>query len=213
MLISDQKKFIFVHITKTAGTSIRAALEPYAIDAPTSKWHSFLRRFDLPKDYRQFKFPRHAFLSAADKKLPTDLYQSYFKFAVVRNPWDRLVSSYHSDFGLKKERNPDRKYKEPIGFYEYLQKQRKRKNFQLERITNLEGKVDLDFMLRFEQLSSDVKILADKLGVDIELPHRNHSLREKKSYQDYYDAQSREFVAEHWRSEIELLDYQFDKQV
>jgi len=84
MLISDSKQFIFVHISKTAGTSIRAALEPYSVNAPRDKWHSFLRRFDLPKDYRQFKFSKHAYLSAADKKLPSDIYQSYFKFAVVK---------------------------------------------------------------------------------------------------------------------------------
>ncbi|MBX2849572.1 MAG: sulfotransferase family protein [Acidiferrobacterales bacterium] len=210
MLISDRKQFIFIHITKTAGTSIRAALQPYSIDTPTDKWHSFLRRFDLPKDYRRFKFPRHAFLSAADKKIPNDLYQSYFKFAVVRNPWDRLVSSYHSDYGLKKERNPNRKYQQPVSFYDYLCKQRQRKNFQLERIVNLEGDIDLDFMLRFEQLNSDIEALGNQIGVDIELPHRNHSLRKKNRYQDYYDQQSKEYVGKFWREEIELLGYQFD---
>ncbi len=210
MLISDQKKFIFVHLSKTAGTSIRTALEPYAIEPPTDKWHSFLRRLDLPKDYRQFKFRRHAFLSAANKKLPNDIYQSYFKFAVVRNPWDRLVSSYHSHYGLKEELNQTRKYKEPIGFFKFLQKQRQRNNFQLERITNLAGQIDLDYMLRFEQLNTDIEQLADKLGVEIKLPHRNHSFRKKSSYHDYYDQRSKDFVAEHWQQEIELLEYEFD---
>lgn len=209
MLISDQKKFIFVHISKTAGTSIRAALEPYSIETPTGKWHSFLRRFDLPKSYHRYKFSRHAFLSEADQKMPNELYQSYFKFAVVRNPWDRLVSSYHSHHGLKVELNAKRKYQEPVSFFEHIEKQHKRNNFQLARITNLTGDLDLDFTLRFENLETDVEQLADKLGVDIQLPHRNHSLREKGSYQDYYDQQSKDYVAKYWAKEIELLNYQF----
>jgi len=210
MLISDQKQFIFVHIAKTAGTSIRSALEPYAIEPPTSKLHSLLRRFDLPNDYRRFKFSRHAFLSDANRKLPPESYQSYFKFAVVRNPWDRLVSSYHSDHGLKTERNPNRNYRAPADFREYLEQQRKKKNFQLERITNLDGELGLDFMLRFEQLSEDIETLANKLDVSIEMPHLNRSFREMTSYQDYYDQDSREFVAKHWQREIEMLEYEFD---
>lgn len=210
MLVSDQKQFIFVHISKTAGTSIRAALDSYAIKTPSSKWHSLLRRFDLPKDYQRYKFSRHAFLSVAERKLPFEEYQRYFKFAVVRNPWDRLVSGYHSTHGLKEERNPNRKYKEPTSFYDYLQKQRKRKNFQLERITNLAGHIDLDCMLRFEQLDAEIERLSKQLGVKITLPHRNNSLRQKISFQEYYDQRSRDFVAKHWAKEIRLLDYQFD---
>jgi len=210
MLISDQKQFIFVHIAKTAGTSIEAALKPYVNPKPMDKWHSFLRRFDLPKDYRKFKFPKHAFLNVAQKKMPANLYDSYFKFAVVRNPWDRLVSCYHSDYGLKKERNPNRRYKKPIDFFEYLQKQRERKNYQLERIINLDGEIGLDFVLRFEQLKNDIDILAEKIDIKIELPHLNHSIRKKNSYQEYYDQRSKDFVHLYWEKEIELLGYEFD---
>ena len=209
MLISDQKKFIFVHISKTAGTSIRAALEPYSIKSPSGKWHSLLRRFDLPKNYSNYKFSRHAFLSEASEKMPNNLYQTYFKFAVVRNPWDRLVSSYHSHHGLKKELNPNRKYKEAVSFHEHLERQHRRKNFQLSRITNVDGDIDLDFMLRFEQLASDVEQLAEKLDLNISLPHRNHSFRKKAAYQDYYDQNSKNFVAKYWADEIDLLGYQF----
>ena len=209
MLISDSKKFIFVHISKTAGTSIRAALQPYAIQSPQGKLHSFLRRFDLPKDYHQFKFSKHAHLTAAEKKLPINVYQEFFKFAVVRNTWGRLVSSYHSDYGLKSGRNPTKNYKAPIDFYDYLKKQRKRQNFQLERITNLAGELDLDFMLRFEQLHDDIQLLAEKLEIKVELPHQNYSFRKHSNYQDYYDERSRNYVAEFWAQEIELLGYEF----
>ena len=211
MLISDSKKFIFVHISKTAGTSIRAALNPHCISVPSDKWHSFLRRFDLPKNYQRFKFSKHAFLSDAQRKVPTDIYQSYFKFAVVRNPWDRLVSGYHSEYGLKEGRNPNKKYKDPIGFENYLRRQKRRRNYQYLRISNSAGEIDLDFMLRFENLNADIDSLAEKLNIEIDLPHKNTSFRNKAVYQEYYDQHTRDFVSEHWAQDIELLDYDFDQ--
>ncbi len=209
MLISDKKEFIFFHISKTAGSSMRAALTPYSISTPKGRWHSILRRFDLPHDYHKFKFATHTFLSDAEKKLPVDIYKSYFKFAVVRNPWDRLVSGYHSEYGLKPLRNPNKKYKKPIGFNNYIVRQCKRKNFQIDRITNAVGEVDLDFMLRFECLDTDIKSLEKKLGFEIVLPHKNRSNREKPSYQDYFDQEMKNYVYKHWAKDIELLEYEF----
>jgi chondroitin 4-sulfotransferase 11 len=63
------KKCIFVHIPKTAGTSVTDAL------------------FGTPR-------PRHRPLQWYEGMEP-ELYKEYFKFAFVRNPWDRLVSGYH----------------------------------------------------------------------------------------------------------------------
>jgi len=77
-------------------------------------------------------------------------------------------------------------------------------------VTNLNGELDLDFMLRFENLNDDIKVLGQKLDIEIELPHRNYSFRERKTYHEYYDEESREYVAQHWGREIQLLKYTFD---
>jgi len=48
MIISDKKRFIFVHIPKTAGSSIKSALSPYSIEKPHSRRSWILRHFNLP---------------------------------------------------------------------------------------------------------------------------------------------------------------------
>ncbi|MBN86701.1 MAG: hypothetical protein CL885_04185, partial [Dehalococcoidia bacterium] len=84
-MISHKHRFIFVHIPKTAGTSVTACLRPYC--------ETYLKH--------------HHILDV----LPEN-HDSYYKFCVARNPWDRCVSRY---FYLKREPwFPDR------GFYNFI---------------------------------------------------------------------------------------------
>jgi hypothetical protein len=73
MLISRSRRVLFVHVQKTGGSSIARVLA------------------DALPDLEQFK-AKHAFISAGYAELPEP--ERWFKFAFVRNPWDRLVSWY-----------------------------------------------------------------------------------------------------------------------
>ena len=74
MLVSDEKRFVFVHIQKTGGLSIERTLRDFAPDVrQVGGRHEHLRR--IPPELRRE-------------------WGSYFKFAIVRNPWDRLTSWY-----------------------------------------------------------------------------------------------------------------------
>ena len=77
-LISHKHKFIFVHVGRTGGCSIEAALG--GIGA----------RFFNPE---QPDDERHRKLSDYKRLFP-DIFDDYFKFAFVRNPWARMVSAY-----------------------------------------------------------------------------------------------------------------------
>src|SRR5262249_5469512 len=74
MLISQNPRFLFVHIQKTGGTSLEKVL---CAACPQVQQLGC----------------RHDHASSACKILGPD-YHDYFKFAFVRNPWDRLVSWY-----------------------------------------------------------------------------------------------------------------------
>ncbi len=205
MLISDSKKFIFVHISKTAGTSIRSVLNQYAIEKP-GKFYSFLRYFDLPRDYHHYRFRKHDYLDVAERKLPEHIYQDYLKIGFVRNPWDRLVSGYFGYFTLE----PGENEKPPMTFMQFLNRQKHRKNYQLKCIVNKNGNIDLDFMGRFENLAQDCQRLSEILGINIQLPHRNKSSNRHTDYRQYYDQESYDFVCENWSKDIELLGYKFE---
>src|SRR5690348_4368952 len=88
MVLSDSRKFLFIHIPKAAGTSIRRTLEPYAI----TDHLAYSRGID---DYvaKKRQFPPHLTYANAAKVLKVDL-GAYFTFAFVRNPWDRYVSMF-----------------------------------------------------------------------------------------------------------------------
>ena len=94
MLLSHQKKFLFIHIAKTGGTSVRAALQKHRWRDPyyAPIWIAS-KLSGLVKHEVGIKLPRHAKAITAKEMLPHDFYESLFKFAFVRNPWDLQVSS------------------------------------------------------------------------------------------------------------------------
>ncbi|WP_323759668.1 sulfotransferase family 2 domain-containing protein, partial [Immundisolibacter sp.] len=102
MLLCYRHRFLFIHIAKTGGTSVRAALAPYRRRDP---WRALLwacsRMSALSGHRLGIKFPRHAPAIAAREMLPREFYDGLFKFAFVRNPWDLQVSSWHH---LRRER-------------------------------------------------------------------------------------------------------------
>ena len=99
MLISDSHQFIFVRVRKTASQSMWQALEPYVLQRPDGRWARFKSRAGLERDYRKYRFRAHEEITTAQKLLPPEKFDRYFKFAIVRNPWRRLVSEY--EFILK----------------------------------------------------------------------------------------------------------------
>ncbi len=87
MLISHTYKFIFVHIQKTGGSSIEYVLRQFD---PTA-----LREIPHERDPQNWLKGRHVFARQIRDYVGLKVWNSYFKFAFVRNPWDRLVSWYN----------------------------------------------------------------------------------------------------------------------
>jgi hypothetical protein len=218
MLLSVRHRFLFVHIAKTGGTSVRAALEGLRWRDPWY-WPMFLcSRFSHLSGHRiGTKLPRHAKVIAAQELLPTEFFEELFKFAFVRNPWDLQVSSFHH---IRRERphylgghenfeeflrwklNPERPYQYHV-------------DTSIERqsdyLIDLRGRVLVDFIGRYEQLEADFAEACRRIGITAPaLPHRRHSADRERDYRSYYTAETAELVAEHFRSDIELLGYRFD---
>ena len=102
MLISDSHKFIFVHIRKAAGSSIRDILTPISNPIPkdvVSKIKSKILKIET--NYQKFTFGGHSPILQGKNIIPKELYEDYFKFAIVRNPYTRLVSEYEYIKGLQ----------------------------------------------------------------------------------------------------------------
>ena len=73
------------------------------------------------------------------------------------------------------------------------------------------GKVNLDFIGRFETLEKDFELLTARLGVLASLPKTNTSPR-GRDYRSYYDDESIEIVAKLYSRDIELFGYSFESK-
>ena len=101
MIISDKKKFIFIHIYKTGGTSIRRCLEKY--DSSYNFFHFIKSKFTENSVLRPTLTHKHSDAKTIRKTIGAEIYDNYFSFCFVRNPWEWQVSLYN--FILRSKRN------------------------------------------------------------------------------------------------------------
>jgi hypothetical protein len=162
-------------------------------------------------------------------KLPDD-HGDCFKFAFVRNPWGRIVSTYENKIKLQWENRefaklPNIKYR--IEFYE------KFKNCSFSEFikwmhtngtmhdqhtypqSNLLPFNNLNFLGKYEFLETDFEKLCKKIKIEFNgLPHENSSNRDyfkplHTHYTEYYDEETKSIVAEMYSNDIEYFNYKF----
>ena len=216
MLICHRHHFLFVHIAKTAGTSVRSTLnrlrwrDPYFIPQFICSRISGLTGHRIA-----CKIPRHAKVIAAYEMLPREVFDGLFKFAFVRNPWDLQVSSYHH---LKRERPQlvgDRdfetflRYKlDPARPYQYHLDTSI--ELQSDYLVDLHGKVLVDFIGRFETLNDDFISICQRIGVKPPALEHKRQAKDRGGYQKYYTPETAELVARHFAADIAMFGYTFE---
>jgi len=202
-MISLQKRFLFVHIPKTAGNSIQSVLRDYSEDQLIAlrKEQDGIERFGLRST--KYKIKKHSTLNEYHRALG-EQFRDLYKFTCVRNPWDRMVSYYFTP-----TQNPEtwnrKKFREiiskAVSLADYL------------RLDNGEGDpfANVDCIMRFENLADEFRAVCDTIGIPPPaLPRYNRSSRDH--YSKYYDDELREFVGARFAAEIERFNYRFEEQ-
>lgn len=207
MLISDTHEFIFVHIRKSAGSSIRDTLEPISIQKPTDNWSKIRARFlNLERDYRHYPYRQHQSIHLVMRLIPRELFERYFKFAFVRNPWDRLISEF--EFVKRSAYHGRNKKVRNMSFETYIDYQAKRHDaHQANMICDKNDKVLIDFVAKFERLKDDWKYVCDRIDIKgAELSHRKNA--KIKDYSRYYSLETSKKVAALWARDVEVFEYE-----
>ena len=219
MLISHTRNFLFVHIAKTGGTSVRAALRPYRWSgryAPAILLTSLISQATRPRHRLGIKFPRHAKAVAAKEMLPEAVFRGLFKFVFVRNPWDLQVSSWHhigrekpdSLYGVKTFPDFLRLKFDPERPYDFMLDISR--ELQTDYLIDLHGNTIVDFIGRYERLHEDFAAICDRLDLGhLRLPHERRAV-DRDDYRRYYTDATAELVARHYARDIDLLGYTFD---
>lgn len=202
-MISFQKRFLFVHIPKTAGNSIQSALRDYSEDQLVAlrKEQDGMERFGLRNP--NYKIKKHSTLGEYRDALGDEQFRSLYKFTCVRNPWDRMVSYYFTPtqspegWDRKKFRNMISK---AVSVADYL-----RLDWDEE-----DPFANVNYIIRFENLADDFRTVCGTLGISTTtLPQYNRSTREH--YSKYYDHELRELVRMRFAAEIERFGYTFEQ--
>src|SRR6185503_16105565 len=144
MVISGQLHCIFVHVQKTGGSSIEAALRRYDTNIPEKPFNA--RRHLGARDIRQL--------------VPADAWSASLKFAFVRNPWDRLVSWYYMCVQAPMPNAFGRYVKEHAkSFDDFVMRphgmMERTTVPQMDYIADTDGRVIVDFVGRYETLQAD----------------------------------------------------------
>ncbi|MES0488832.1 MAG: sulfotransferase family 2 domain-containing protein [Leptospirales bacterium] len=250
MLISHRKKFIYTKTVKTAGTSVESYFEKYCM--PEGQWkpsHSravyetesgvigkrgpdqtakWIKKFKAKPKWKSH-MPAVKIKNLVDEKL----WNSYFKFCVIRNPYDKMVSMFYMKLQEEKEYSQYKKFKiglkkkfnigDPFDlstgdddterFKDWVKKGGKiiDRNMYI-----IQDDVCVDFFIRYEELESGIKEVCKKIAVPFEpdrIP-RFKSGRRKTNTElaDFYDEQAKDIITKKYQFEIDTFGYALNVQ-
>lgn len=218
MLYSIRHNFLFVHIPKTGGTSLRSALNPLRWSDPWYYPMWFCHRLSHLTNHRiASKLPRHCKIITAQEMLPPPVFDKLFKFAVIRNPWDLQVSSYHH---LQRE-HPQLLHEihDFESFIRYKLSNDRPRNWlldisitpQSDYLTDLRGNLLVNDFGRYESLNEDYHRILKRIGLKKipPLPHKRKGNRQP-DYRTYYSDELAESIAQHYQDDLKRFGYSFD---
>lgn len=203
-MICHRRKVIFVHLRRTAGNSIEAALGGILLFdrwfRRTDTWDNGLHRGRswYKRDRRGHRI--HATAAEIRSLYPRE-FDRYFRFTIVRNPWEQTASLYG------RLHPHDARF---AGFRDWLRR------FDLDRGTvpqaslfDDDGRCLVDFIGRFERLQEDFAAACGRAGMPrCALPRTNSGTG--LALAEVYDDESRERVERLYAADIARFGYTFE---
>lgn len=194
-MISDKLQLIYIHINRTGGSTI----EEKIFGAKRNK-----------QDHRTAQF--------LAKKFP-NRWQNYFKFCVVRNPWDKMVSMYHHrSQNFWKRKRWDTKHFQPGGKYDTFDKwlnciAKGYHKYAQRNVTSqikwiqVGGNIEMDHIIYYDNYTEQVNNLLSWLNIDASIEVINNSNR--SNYREYYTKQTKQLIADWFKQDIETFNFKF----
>jgi hypothetical protein len=221
LILSHRYKFIFIKTRKTAGTSIEVFLsqccgeddvvtpilpyvEPHKARNYKGIWNPEIVekrghriRSPLVNFLRRNEFYNHMDARAIRSRISREIWNGYFKFCVERNPWDKTLSHYHM---------VNANAGGTLTLDEYIDRGSFCINYPL--YTDRNGKMMVDKVIRYESLISELAKVFDKLGIPFEgtlgVRAKSDYRRDRRPYDEVFDARQREVIEKAFSREIEL---------
>jgi hypothetical protein len=187
-MVLDELQLAFVHIARTGGTSIEAAL------AGQDWWN-------ISPD------TKHMSARQTRAQMGEEKWSTFFKFSIVRNPWDRVVSMFATSWWMGDDRQCDAKAEFEY-FIENLtpHPNEKYSSLMYSEIINEQ----LDMIIRYEAIQKGFDKVCELVGKPPVILGREES-RQRRHYSVYYTDTTRKKVGELFKRDIEDYQYKFEQ--
>ena len=207
MVVNHDKKFVFVAVARTGSTSIRDFFNADLTASP-DVYHATI--YDIEKSFK-------ICLSRAD-------IDDYYKFAFVRNPWDRMVSSYFS-FRQQDHRPWNEnvaKYSTFKSFMNNIEDNEILSDIHFRpqsECLSINGHLAVDFIGKYDNYERDFKRVCEHIKMPIKSweremgHHRQTKGRSREDNYKFYYRKNPEFidiVSEIYHQDIKYFNYSFD---
>lgn len=221
MLLSHPKRFIYLKTTKTGGTSVEIFLEPYCRPAesgePRHHQDAIISHVGIVgyrgKQPKGQTWWNHMPGIQVRELVGERIWGEYYKFCIVRNPFDRMVSQWWMimpaelrprasvDMGFARER-----------FSRWVEEGR---GLTIDRnVYLIDGKPCTDRILRYENMKRDLQSLCKDLELDPDVSrlgtYKSEFRARKEPYMDYYTERARLAVENLFGYELDYFGYAFE---
>ena len=206
MILSALHKFIFVAIPKTGTHAVRRALREHMGPDDLEQVGLFVKRqFPIP-ELAQLQHG-HLSLQQVRPYFKADDWASFFKFAFVRNPFDRFISycAFMTRDQGQFERDPQRVMRNIIARapWNHVLFQP-----QFSFVVDRDGEIEADYVGRVEEMQKSYDEICARIGIpSATLERVNPSKR--LDYRQYYDQELIDGVAKLYARDLELFSYEF----
>ena len=216
MILSRGRRYLFIHIPKTGGTSLALALEARAMkedimlgDTPKAR----KRRRRLTEVESRGRLWKHATLADLDGVVTASDLDELMIFTLVRNPWARAVSYFH---WLQRQSfdHPAVRLAQTVDFSAFLGTPMIQQSFRTSParhyVTDATGRERPALFLRLEHFEEDAAPLFDHLGFDLVLPRAN-ATGTGQDFRRFYSESDSNLLADCCGEDIARFGYSFDE--
>jgi len=191
-----KRKCIFVHIPKCAGISVSQSLFGHCVP------HSTITDYQI--------------------MFGSEIFKKYFKFTIVRNPWDRFVSAYFflkaggfDETDKKLFSGVTNKFDTVEKFARFIYHNRPYMQWihflpQTRWLKTPSGKIPFDYIGRIEDMESSLRFICKNIGADYKQPKKQNASSRNRDFRKYYTPETKDMIGELYKEDIDLLGYSFD---
>jgi hypothetical protein len=209
-VIDHNKKAIYLHIGKAAGTSIEKMMSPEKHDAMVADRHLM-----FGYDKEEGLYLQHASAETTRRLVGEAVFRQYYKFTIVRNPYSRMLSVYHYLIDQHKQQfGSFQAYIEALpGIVDSPQTQKGSHHIPQTFYTHIDGEFICDYVGKFEELP--VSIEPVRVQLDMENSLQKHNARRSQNWSRrpvayYYTSSMRQIMQEIYADDFACFDYSTD---